>query len=128
VRLVLGHHLTQLPGTGADGVWRPPGLEGVEVLPGPHVPPGEEYDPGRHTVAATLAAAGWDGADCYVQWLPEYRALPLDALDATEACVLAVGDWNVAGRVLRLLAPHVDGAVCDPPGVAQLRRLGSARV
>jgi hypothetical protein len=34
----------------------------------------------------------------------------------------------VSGRVLRLLAPHVRGAVCDPPGVEQLRRLGYARV
>ncbi|MEW6583467.1 MAG: glycosyltransferase, partial [Actinomycetota bacterium] len=120
MRLVVGHRFFPRPVCDEDGVWRP--RHGVEVVFGPDSSDG--YDPRTGTVAAALAAAGWDTADAYVHCLPEYWALPADAAGGDIPLILAVGDWNVAGRLLHVLRPLAAGAVVDHAGAPLLRRLG----
>ncbi len=121
-RLVLGYSVAPLSDIDEKGVWRPPGVGGVEVLVSP--PAGAVPDPREHTLRRSLDAAGWDGADCYLHCRPEYYPLPPDAYDVTERTAIAICDWNVAGRVLRLLDEHVDAIVCDHQGVDLLARPG----
>src|SRR3954464_6853030 len=97
-RVVLAHPPCP-PIADDDGVWRPPGLPDVEVALLDFTP---GYDPSTDLVRGALDRAGWERADAFVQWVPEYRALPLDALDEADRVAAVFGDWNVAGRALRL--------------------------
>ena len=125
-RVVLGHHLTPHSlAADADGIWRPPGAPGIEVLLHPHAID-VAYDPLEHTVAGALERVGWERADCYLGWIPEYRALPVDAACDGRALALMVGDWNLAGQMLRVLQPYVDAVLCDRPGVEVIRAAGFA--
>lgn len=117
-RVVLGHFPIGLP-CDVDGIWRPDGL-GIEVLP--HSA-GDPLD----GVEGTLAAAGWRDADVYLQWVPEYCPMPFDAWQRVTHVTAVWGDWNVAGRMLRLMRPTLGAVLSDHPGVAQLRRLGYER-
>lgn len=114
---MVGYHMSDLR-PDARGVWAPPGLPGVEVALL------RIGNPLLDTVTSALERAGWDAADLYLHYAPEYKALPADALTAGPPVALAVGDWNVAGRALHLLAPVTDVALCDPRGVPVLRRIG----
>ena len=113
---VIGRHLVPLP-CDERGVWRSPDGELEALL----------FD-GRGTVAAAIEAAGWDGADAYVHWLPEYAPLPVDAATATPRLCAVWGDWNVAGRAIRLLRDVLAAAAVDLPGVERLRHAGYERV